>query len=91
MFTTVAEQQCVGIKIVEDLYAFCGFVHVNLSYGVDTIQGVGLYVKDIAESVRMIFVVDTGDWCQCTLGEASEFMSFKSHFGGFLSAEDLLL
>ena len=53
---------------------------MNLSHGVDAIQGVGLYVKDVAESVRMMFLVGTRDWCRGTLGEASEFMSLKSHF-----------
>ncbi len=59
-----------------------------LCHGIDAIQGVGLYVKDVAESVRMMFFVDAGDRRQCTRGEASEFMSFQSHCGGdLLSAE----
>ena len=59
---------------------YTGSTELLTSHGVYTIQGVGLYVKDVAESVRMMFVVDTREWCRCTLGEASEFMSFKSHF-----------
>ena len=53
---------------------------MNLSHGIDAIQDVRLYVKDVAEAVLMMFGVDTSNWCQGALGEASEFMSFQSHF-----------
>ncbi len=54
---------------------------MNLSHGIDAIQDVRLYVKDVAEVVLMMFGADTGNWCQGALGEASGFMSFQSHFG----------
>ncbi len=61
---------------------------MNLSHGIDAIQGVGLYVKDVAKAVRMMFGVDACNKGQGVLGEASEFMSFQSHYGvDLLSAE----
>ncbi len=75
-FTTVAEQECVGITIVKNLCVFVCFIHVNLSHGIDAIQGVGLDVENVAEAVRMMFFIDAGDRYQCTLLEASEFVSF---------------
>ena len=54
---------------------------MNLGHGIDAIQDVRLYVKDVAEAVLMMFGVDASHWCQGSLRESSEFMSFKPHCG----------